>query len=114
MDIPHAKACGDYGKDCFHRCCNRGGQSVSYGLQTSHGIGTDIVNVLFALQSSLRARTALDEGSKQQQVEEGRGQQNGTPFLFGALGPTVVQEDTWTVPHGRYAGQKGIHSLGGS
>ena len=98
MDIPNAKSCGDYGKDRFHRCCNRGGQSVRYGLQMSHGVRTDIVNVLFALQACLRAGTSLDEGSKQQQVEEGRGQQNGTPFLLGALGPAVMQEGAWTVP----------------
>ena len=98
MDIPDAKSCGDYGEDCFHRCCNRGGQSVRYGLQMSHGVRTDIVNVLFSLQASLGARTTLDEGSQQQQVEEGRGQQYGTPFLLGALGPAVVQEGAGTVP----------------
>ena len=77
---------------------------MRYGLQMSHGVGTDIVNVLFSLQSSLGARTTLNEGGKQQQIEEGRGQQYGTPLLFGALGPAVVQEGAWTVPKGRYAG----------
>ena len=87
---------------------------MRYGLQVSHGVGTDIVNVLFSLQTYLRTGTALHEAGEQQQIEEGRGQQYGTPLLFGALGPAVVQEGAWTVPKGRYAGQKGIHSLGGS
>ena len=65
MDIPDAKTCGDYGKDRFHRCCNRGGQSVRYGLQMCHGVRTDIVNVLFSLQTYLCAGAALDEGSQQ-------------------------------------------------